>query len=513
MLVAGKRKYNHKSLREKCQALKDLEKGMSNKDVSAKYNVPKNTLSTWLRNKKKLMDSLETGANAKRQKLRTGSFDLVDKAVLNWFKIVRSKNVPLSAALIQEKAIAFAKQLNVENFQASDGWLRRWKERNHITFKTVSGESKSVTTDMVDGWWETSLPTLLSNYKLKDIYNADEFGLFYQCLPNKTYQLKSEKCSGGKLSKIRITGLAAANAVGEKLPMFVIGKAKNPRCFKNIKFLPCRYRNQQKSWMDSMLFEEWVMEIDRKFHAEGRKVALIIDNCPAHPEVQNLKATKLFFLPPNTTSQTQPMDQGVIRSLKASYRKRVVRKTIQSIEKNKSLPKISLLQGMQMLVSAWEAVTVTTVVNCFRKSKISVESQNAAIAEDDNPFKELEEEMDSLRAIQPDLDTDATSFTDVDGGVLIAQPDSLSDEDIIANVLGTDDSISDDEDDEPEAGDDPVECPDRRELLQMVDLMHRFSLFSKEGEIVQSYANHVGRILDKHFADSRKQTTIHDYFK
>ena len=37
---------------------------------------------------------------------------------------------------------------------------------------------------------------------------------FYQCLPNKMYQLKSEKCSGGKLSKIRITGMAAASATG-----------------------------------------------------------------------------------------------------------------------------------------------------------------------------------------------------------------------------------------------------------------------------------------------------------
>ena len=46
MLVAGKRKYTHKTLREKFQALKDLEKGESNKDVAAKYNVPKNTLST-----------------------------------------------------------------------------------------------------------------------------------------------------------------------------------------------------------------------------------------------------------------------------------------------------------------------------------------------------------------------------------------------------------------------------------------------------------------------------------
>ena len=73
-----------------------------------------------------------------------------------------------------------------------------------------------------------SLPTLLSNYDSKDIYNADEFRTFDQCLPIRNYQLKSEKCYGGKLSKIRVTGMAAANVMGDKLPMFVIGKAKNP---------------------------------------------------------------------------------------------------------------------------------------------------------------------------------------------------------------------------------------------------------------------------------------------
>ena len=80
----------------------------------------------------------------------------------------------------------------------------------------VSGESKAVTPEMVAGWNETTLLTLLSNYDLENIYNADEFGLFYQCLPDKSYQLKTEKCSGGKHSKIRITGLAAANVVGNK---------------------------------------------------------------------------------------------------------------------------------------------------------------------------------------------------------------------------------------------------------------------------------------------------------
>ena len=93
---------------------------------------------------------------------------------------------------------------------------------------------------MVAPWNETMLPTLLSKYDLKDIFNADEFGLFYQCLPNKTYHFKGRKCSEGKNSKVRLNGMLAGNAFGEKLPMFVIGKSGTPRCFMHIKNLSCK---------------------------------------------------------------------------------------------------------------------------------------------------------------------------------------------------------------------------------------------------------------------------------
>ena len=129
---------------------------------------------------------------------------------------------------------------------------------------------------MVAGWNETTIPTLLSNYSLENIYNADEFGLFYKCLPDKSYQLTTEKCPGCKHSKISITSLAVGNVVGNKLPVFVIGKAKNPRCFKNIEKLPCRYRSQRKSCLDSVLFEEWVRDVNKNFQAEERK------NCIYH---------------------------------------------------------------------------------------------------------------------------------------------------------------------------------------------------------------------------------------
>ena len=151
-------------------------------------------------------------------------------------------------------------------------------------------------------------------YDLKDIFNADGFGLFYQCLPNKTYHFKGQKCSGEKNSKVRLTGMVAGNAIGEKCPMFVTGNSKTPRCFKHKKNLPCKYKSQKKSRMDSHIFEEWVRKLDRTFPMEGRKIVLLIDDCPAHPSVSNLTNVQLVFLPPNTTSVLQPMDQDVIRS-------------------------------------------------------------------------------------------------------------------------------------------------------------------------------------------------------
>ena len=92
-----------------------------------------------------------------------------------------------------------------------------------MSFKVIGGEGKSVTKQMVAPWNETTLPTLLSKCDLKNIFNADEFGLLCQCLPKKTY-FKGQKCSGRRNSKARLIGKAAGNSIGEKLSMFVIGK-------------------------------------------------------------------------------------------------------------------------------------------------------------------------------------------------------------------------------------------------------------------------------------------------
>lgn len=68
-------------------------------------------------------------------------------------------------------------------------------------------------------------------YLPENIYNADETGIFWRCLPDTTLALETEKQAfGAKLSKERITLLLCANASGtHEVDLLAIGKAKRPR--------------------------------------------------------------------------------------------------------------------------------------------------------------------------------------------------------------------------------------------------------------------------------------------
>ena len=64
-------------------------------------------------------------------------------------------------------------------------------------------------------------------YEPRDIYNADETGLFFNVFPDRTLAYKGESCHGGKISKDRLTVLLRVNTDGsdKKVPI-VIGKSQ-----------------------------------------------------------------------------------------------------------------------------------------------------------------------------------------------------------------------------------------------------------------------------------------------
>ena len=75
--------------------------------------------------------------------------------------------------------------------------------------------------------------------------------------------------------------------------------------------------------------------------------------------------------------------------MKAKYRSLVIRKIIRALEKKTELPKISILEAMMMLKTAWNEVSSKTIVNCFLKSGISEDARKAAIDDQDDRFKDM----------------------------------------------------------------------------------------------------------------------------
>ncbi|GBN76707.1 Tigger transposable element-derived protein 6 [Araneus ventricosus] len=248
---------------------------------------------------------------------------------------MRDKNVPISGSFMIEKALQYTKALGYDEFRGNNGWLENFKMKHGIMAKVISGESKDVDDNASENWITETLSKILKDYAPENTFNAAKTALFFQCLPQKTLTYKKEKCFGEKQSKARITVMLGANMTGhQKLKPLVIGRSKNPRCFKGAKSLEVDYDFNKKSWMTSKICEKWDQQSDKRLITVCRKIAFVFDNCPAHAKEINpkLKNVKVFYIPPNTTSKLQPMNQGVIKKyLKIHYREKIVRKVITAL--------------------------------------------------------------------------------------------------------------------------------------------------------------------------------------
>ena len=303
-------------------------------------------------------------------------------------------------------------------------------------------------TDSAEKWLSDTLPDLLRKYDPDNIYNADETGLYFRATPDRTHAHASEAVSGGKKSKERITVLACTNMSGtDTKKLFVIGKSKNPRCFKNITSLPVDYRANKNAWMTSDLFIEWLVEWDRSLQLKKRKILLLVDNCPAHPTPPSLKSIKLMFLPPNTTSIIQPLDQGIIKCLKQLYRKSLCESILSKLESNpaekadKLARQTTLLDAIINCASAWQKITSATISNCFRKGGFTV-------ASDDDVYVEEVPVIPAPQGYNQDM---FEEFSPQDENAELTA--ELQDADIVAAVRGTNETTpeSDNDNDDAEA--------------------------------------------------------------
>ncbi|XP_049271361.1 tigger transposable element-derived protein 4-like [Rhipicephalus sanguineus] len=309
-------------------------------------------------------------------------------------------------------------------------------------------------------------------------------------LPDRSLAFSGDPCTGGKLSKERITVMVGANATGtEKLPLLVIGKARNPRCFRAMKTLPVEYESNSKAWITQALFEQYVRRLDRKFARQHRKVILFVDNCGAHGSVPNLEAIRLEFLPPNTSSVLQPMDQGVIRNIKAHYRARLLNCTVLCLDSGKAY-KVDILAAIHMLAEAWKAVKPETIANCFRHAGFGAAEEAEA---DDLDVRDLRSGGVDVPAMVTFRD-----FTGADDDVVsCAEP---TEDEILRQVVPQPESGSDDDDDK-----DDRPQPSAAQIIDAVTLL--MGVYGEDVTLAQIQANAIA------CRRNMRQGSIKEFFK
>lgn len=259
--------------------------------------------------------------------------------------------------------------------QFSNGWFHGFKKRHGIQQRIRHGQSGDV--DEIDVAQQlVAVQAMVHQYYPSDVYNCDETGLFWKSTPDRG--LATQQISGTKSSKARITAHFTVNADGsDKMPIWFIGTAANPRCFGaahiKISSLNCVWMHNKKAWMNTVIMMEYLQWFDRKM--EGRKVLLLMDNYPAHEaaveaiRIRPLSNTVICWLPPNSTSKTQPLDRGITASFKRHYRKRWVQYMIQEFDAERQpLQTMNVLKAIRWSIMAWSAVSTDTIIHCWQHS-------------------------------------------------------------------------------------------------------------------------------------------------
>ena len=115
-----------------------------------------------------------------------------------WVSEAMSKNILITGEVLRQKWTKFANLLGIpedERLNLSDGWLARFKARNGLKEFKRHGEAASMCMDTANREHER-IQELLMTYGVEpqDIFNTDETGFFYGCVPFLTCGPRVQLC-------------------------------------------------------------------------------------------------------------------------------------------------------------------------------------------------------------------------------------------------------------------------------------------------------------------------------
>ena len=231
--------------------------------------------------------------------------------------------------------------------------------------------------DELNEWTQTVLIPTPEGYSLSDIYNGDETALFCKSLPHRTYCHVDDKPTSSTKCKDRLTLLIITNKDGSNhRKLSVIGKAKNNHCLQKrykmtVNEMAVDWYASNSVWMTGDIHHRIMTKFNNQMRKAGRHVLYVCDNASSH-QVQEYSYIKFLMLSPNATSIVQPLDQGIIHSVKRRYKKKLAERYLVSVENNKDvntiLKQLDIVATTNIIHNAWKKTSSTIIQNCFCKA-------------------------------------------------------------------------------------------------------------------------------------------------
>ena len=124
------------------------------------------------------------------------------------------------------------------------------------------------------------------------------------------------------------------------------------------------------------LFFEWLLRFNEYIATSaGRQALLLVDNAAVHGNTESLPVlsnVRVYFLPKLTTSILQPLDGGVIASVKKQYQRKQIERGVDLIDAGVTgdIYKIDMKMAIEWIYDIWMGLDPVTIKNCWVKTNI-----------------------------------------------------------------------------------------------------------------------------------------------
>jgi centromere protein B len=130
-----------RTLHDRLKITEEVEKNPGEKLVyiAKRLGLAASTLNSIFTKKDEIREQIEECGKAckKRKTGKESTFAELETVLFTWYQQARAYNIPIDG----KKAKIIAAKLNIDNFSASNGWVRRFKDRHGLVFKKLAGES------------------------------------------------------------------------------------------------------------------------------------------------------------------------------------------------------------------------------------------------------------------------------------------------------------------------------------------------------------------------------------